>query len=149
MAAVMAARMVARLAGPLPVRLVPVSSPNVTSLMWWCASMDQCSRATAGQILGGGVSAGQAGDGAGGLAGGLGGALPPAGDLDGPAGGREVQAADVGGLQGAGLGAAVPGAAGDAARRDLPPGQGPDPGVQQRLVLLHHRDVVRFLLACQ
>jgi hypothetical protein len=44
MAAMMAARMVARLAGPLPVRLVAVSSLNVVSLMWWCASMDQCSR---------------------------------------------------------------------------------------------------------
>jgi hypothetical protein len=43
---------------------------------------------------------------------------------------REVQAADVDGLQGAGLGAAVPGSAGGAAGRDLPPGQGPDPGVQ-------------------
>jgi hypothetical protein len=55
-------------------------------------------------------------------------------DLIPVAGVREVQAADVGGLQGAGLGAAVPGVAGDAAGRDLPPGQGPDPGVQQRLV---------------
>ena len=44
MAAMMAARMVARLAGPLPVRLVAVSSLNVTSRTWWCASMDQCSR---------------------------------------------------------------------------------------------------------
>jgi hypothetical protein len=34
MAAMMAARMVARLAGPLPVRLVEVSSLNVVSLMW-------------------------------------------------------------------------------------------------------------------
>jgi hypothetical protein len=55
-------------------------------------------------------------------------------DLIPVAGVREVQAADVGGLQGAGLGGAVPGVAGDAAGRDLPPGQGPDPGVQQRLV---------------
>ena len=75
--------------------------------------------------------------------------LPPAGDLDGLAGVREVQAADVGGLQGPGLGAAVPGLAGDAAGRYLPPGQGPDPGVQQRLVLLHHRDVMGFLLRDQ
>ena len=75
--------------------------------------------------------------------------LPPAGDLDGLAGVREVQAADVGGLQGAGLGAAVPGLAGDAAGRYLPPGQGPDPGVQQRLVALHHRDVLGFLLPDQ
>ena len=58
----------------------------------------------------------------------------------------EVQAADVGGLQGAGLDAAVPGVAGDAAGRHLPPGQRLDPGVQQRLVLLDHRDVVGFLL---
>jgi hypothetical protein len=34
MAAMMAARMVARLAGPLPVRLVAASSLNVVSLMW-------------------------------------------------------------------------------------------------------------------
>jgi hypothetical protein len=51
--------------------------------------------------------------------------LVPAGDLDGLAGVREVQAADVGGLQGAGLGAAVPGLAGDAVGRYLPPGQRP------------------------
>ena len=64
----------------------------------------------AGQVLGGGVGAGQAGDGVDGLAGGLagGGVLPPPGDLDGLAGAGEVQVADVGGLQGAGLGAAVP-----------------------------------------
>ena len=70
----------------------------------------------AGQVGRGGVGAGQAGDGADGLAGGLagGGVLPPAGDLDGLAGVREVQVADVGGLQGAGLGAAVPGLAGGA-----------------------------------
>ena len=40
-----AARMVARLAGPLPVRLGEVSSLEVTSRTWWCASIDQCSRA--------------------------------------------------------------------------------------------------------
>ena len=70
----------------------------------------------AGQILRGGVRAGQAGDGVDGLAGGLAGdgVLPPAGDLDGLAGAGEVQAADVGGLQGAGLGAAVPGLAREA-----------------------------------
>src|SRR5580658_5572955 len=69
-----------------------------------------------GQVLRGGVGAGQAGDGVGGLAGGLasGGLLPPAGDLDGLAGAGEVQAADVGGLQGARLDAAVPGLAGGA-----------------------------------
>jgi hypothetical protein len=68
----------------------------------------------AGQVLRGGVSAGQAGDGVGGLAGGPAGGsvLPPAGDLDGLAGTREVQAADVRGLQGPGLGAAVAGVAG-------------------------------------
>jgi len=38
------ARMVARLAGPLPVRLAAVSSVKVTSRMWWCASMLWCSR---------------------------------------------------------------------------------------------------------
>src|SRR6266699_4591570 len=76
----------------------------------------------AGQIRSGGVSAGQVGDGVGGLAGDLAGCglLPPAGDLDGLAGVREVQAADVGGLQGAGLDTAVTGVAGDAAGRYLP-----------------------------
>ena len=97
------------------------------------------------------MDAGQAGDGVGGLAGGPtgGGVLPPAGDLDGLAGVREVQAADVSGLQGAGLGAAVPGLAGGADTRYLPPGQRLDPGVQQRLVLLHHGDVVGFLVFYQ
>src|SRR5947207_3393807 len=81
-----------------------------------------------GQVLRGGISAGQAGDGVYGLAGGPagGGVLAPAGDLDGLAGVREVQAADMGGLHGAGLGAAVPSLAGDGAGRYLPPGQGPD-----------------------
>ena len=90
----------------------------------------------AGQVLRGGVRAGQAGDGVDGLAGGLAGAgvMPPAGDLDGLAGVGEVQAADVRGLQGAGLDAAVPGVGGGAASGYLPPGQGLDPGVQQRLV---------------
>jgi hypothetical protein len=55
----------------------------------------------------------------------------------------------VGGLQGAGLGAVVPGVRGGAADRYLPPGQGPDPGVQQRLLLLHHRDIAGVLVACQ
>src|SRR5207245_11448655 len=68
--------------------------------------------------------------------------LAPPGDLDGLAGAGELQAADVGGLQGAGLGAAVSPLAGYAAGRDLPPGQRPDLGVQQRLVLLHDRDVI-------
>ena len=62
MAAVMAARMVARLAGPLPVRLVAVSSWNVTSRMWWCAD-GPGSRMSRGQVLRGSVRAGQAGDG--------------------------------------------------------------------------------------
>jgi hypothetical protein len=53
------------------------------------------------------------------------------------------------GLQGAGVGAAVPGAAGDAAGWDLPPGQGLDLGVQQRLVLLDDGDVMGFLLGDQ
>ena len=44
MAAMIAARMVARFAGPWPVRLVAASSVKVTSRMWWCASMLQCSR---------------------------------------------------------------------------------------------------------
>ena len=79
----------------------------------------------AGQVLGGGVGAGQAGDGVDGLAGDLagGGVLPPAGDLDGLAGAGEVQVADVGGLQGAGLGSAVPGLAGGDAGRYLPQGR--------------------------
>src|SRR6266568_4584062 len=91
------------------------------------------------QILRGGAGAGQAGDGVGGLAGGLAGGdvLAPAGDLDGLAGAGEVQPADVGGLEGAGLDAAVPSVAGDAAGRYLPPGQRLDPGIQQRLVFLH------------
>ena len=71
----------------------------------------------AGQVLRGGVSAGQAGDSVGGLAGGPAGGsvLPPAGDRDGLAGTREVQAADVRGLQGPVPGAPVAGVAGDAA----------------------------------
>jgi len=44
-------------------------------------------------------------------------------------------------------GAAVPPLAGDAASRYLPPGQGPDLGVQQRLVTFHDRDVLRVLRA--
>src|SRR5450631_2509195 len=105
----------------------------------------------AGQVAGSGVDDGQAGDGVDGLAGGPagGGVFPPAGDLDGLAGAGEVEAADVRGLQGAGLGAAVPGLAGGAACRYLPPGQGPDLGVQQRLVALDDRDVVGFLVRDQ
>jgi len=105
----------------------------------------------AGQVGCGGMRAGQAGDGVNGLAGDPagGGVLPPPGDLDGLTGMREVQAADVRGLQGAGLGAAMPLLAGGAAGRHLPPGQGPDLGVQQRLVTLHDGDVLRFLLGDQ
>src|ERR1017187_4971608 len=79
----------------------------------------------AGQVLCGGAGAGQAGDGVDGFAGGLasGNVLPPAGDLDGLAGAGEVQAVDVGGLEGAGLETAVAGVAGKAAGRELPPGQ--------------------------
>ena len=88
----------------------------------------------AGQVRPGGAGAGEAGDGVGGLAGGLagGGVLAPAGDLDGLAGMREVQAVGMGGLEGAGLEAAVPGVTGRAGDRYLPPGQSFDPGVQQR-----------------
>src|ERR1035437_10496865 len=115
MAAMMAARMVARLAGPLPAG-GGVFAERRVPYMVMCLDgpvlVDQ-----AGQVRRGGVRAGQAGDGVDGLAGGPagGGVLPPAGDLDGLAGVREVQEADVGGLQGPGLGAAVPGVAGDAA----------------------------------
>jgi hypothetical protein len=55
----------------------------------------------------------------------------------------------VGGLQGAGLDAAVAGVAGRDAGRHLPPGQGLDLGVQQRLVALHDGDVVGFLVFYQ
>src|SRR5579859_648667 len=56
----------------------------------------------AGQVTGGGMSAGQAGHGVDGLAGGPagGGVLPPPGDLDGLAGVREVQVGHVRGFQG-------------------------------------------------
>ncbi len=109
----------------------------------------------AGQAAGGGVGAGQASDGVDGLAGCLagGGVLAPAGDLDGLAGVREVQVADVGRLQGAGLGAAVSLLAGDAAAGYLPPGKTPDLGVQQRLVPLHQEGDrlrrFRALLPCE
>jgi len=90
-----------------------------------------------GQVAGGGVCAGQAGDGVDGLAGDLPGGrvLPPAGDLDGLAGAGEVQSAYVRGLEGAGLSAAVPGLAGQVTGRDLPPGQRLNPGMQQRLAI--------------
>ena len=55
----------------------------------------------------------------------------------------------MGSLHGAGLEAAVPGLPGDTASRHLPPGQRLDPGMQERLVLLHHRDVMRLLLPHQ
>jgi hypothetical protein len=71
----------------------------------------------AGQVGRGGLGAGQAGNGVDGLAGDRPGGrvLPPAGDLDGLAGAGEVQAANVSGLEGAGLKTAVPGVAGSAA----------------------------------
>src|SRR5690242_8549598 len=77
-----------------------------------------------GEVLRGGVSAGQAGDSVDGLAGGPAGAgvLPPPGDLDGLAGPGKVQVADMGGLHGPGLGAAVTPLPGAAAGRYLPPG---------------------------
>ncbi len=110
----MAARMVARLAGPLPVRLAGGIFPErkvagVVVCLDGPLLADQ-----AGQVRRGGVSAGQAGDGVNGLAGGPagGGVLPPPGDLDGLTGAGEVQAADVRGFQGAGPGAAVPSLAG-------------------------------------
>jgi hypothetical protein len=70
---------VARLAGPLPVQLVEVSSWNATS-RWWCVSTDPVLADQATEILRGCVRAGQAGDGEGGLAGDLAGAgvLAPA-----------------------------------------------------------------------
>ena len=117
--------------------------------------MVQCSRTSRARSRRGGLGAGQAGDGVDGLAGGLpgGGVLPPAGDLDGLAGAREVQAFDVRGLEGAGLQAAVPGVAGRAAGRDLPPGQRLDPGMQQRLVSLDQEGDrlrrFRALLPCE
>ena len=120
-AAVTAARTVARLAGPL----AEASSRKVTSRTWWCASMDHCSRTRRARSPAVALSAGQAGDGVDGLPGGPaeGGVLPPAVDLDGLAGVREVQAGDVGGLRGAGLGAAVPPLAGEATGRHLRQGR--------------------------
>ena|ERR1022692_1528588 len=87
MAAMMAARMVARLAGPLPVRLAAVASSNVTSRrtdVVVCLDGPVLAH-EAGQVGRGGLGAGQAGDGVDGLAGDLPGGrvLPPAGDLDG------------------------------------------------------------------
>ena len=94
MAAMIAARIVARLAGPWPVRLVAASSSKCH-----VADVVVCLDAPvlaheAGQVGRGGLGAGQAGDGVDGLAGDLprGGVLPPAGDLDGLAGAGEVQA---------------------------------------------------------
>ena len=147
----MAARMVARLTGPLAGAaggsVFPESHvADVVVGLDGPVLADQ-----AAQVLRGGVSAGQAGDGVDGLARDLAGAgvLPPAGDLDGLPGVREVQAADVSGLERPGLGAAVPGLAGGSAGRYLPPGQRPDLGVQQRLVALDDRDVMGFLVRDQ
>jgi hypothetical protein len=136
------ARMVARLAGPLPVRFAEASSRKSRHVV---VCLDRPVLADqAGHIAGGGVGAGQAGDGVDRLARGSSDVLPPPGDLDGLAGVREVQEADVGSLQGAGLGAPVPSVAGAATAGDLPPGQRPDLGVQQRLIPLD-RDVVGFV----
>jgi hypothetical protein len=63
MAAMMAARMVARLTGPRPVRLVAVSSPEVTSRTFVMVRLDGPVLADQpAQVLRGGVSAGQAGE---------------------------------------------------------------------------------------
>jgi len=73
----------------------------------------------AGQVVRGGLGAGQARDGVDGLAGDLAGGcvLPPAGDLDGLAGAGEIQAPGVRGLESAGLQTSVP-----ASRVTLPAG---------------------------
>jgi hypothetical protein len=73
MAVMTAARMVARLAGPLPVRLVAVSSLNVVSRRTdVVVGLDGPVLADqAGQVRRGGVRAGQAGDGVDSLEGGL------------------------------------------------------------------------------
>ena len=99
MAAVMAARMVSWLAGPLPVRNLRWKSCRVVVCLDGPVPPGQAGLGPAG-----GVSAGQAGDGVDGLAGGPagGGVLPPAGDLDGLVGAREVQVTDVGGPSGCG-----------------------------------------------
>src|SRR5512144_1624241 len=101
-----------------------------------------------GQVLRGGLGRGERGDDVDGLALDLPGpGIPsPAGELDGLVEVREVdaQAVDVDGLQGAGLDPAVPDLVRAGSGRDLGPGQGLDLGVQQRLVLLDHRDVLRL-----
>ena len=63
-----AARIVARLAGPRPVRLVEVSSPKVTARYVVVRLDGPVLADEAGQVAGGGVGAGQAGDGVGSLA---------------------------------------------------------------------------------
>jgi hypothetical protein len=80
------ARIVARLTGPLPVRLVAASSVKVTSRMVRLDSPVLTQEP--GQVLGCGLGAGQARDGIDGLAGDLagGGDLPPPGDFEGLAG---------------------------------------------------------------
>jgi len=92
MAAVTAARRVARLTGPLPVRLVELSSPKVTSRPWVVRLDGPLLADQAGQVAGGGLGAVQAGDGVDGLPGGPagGGVFPPAGDLDGLAGAGKI-----------------------------------------------------------
>jgi hypothetical protein len=151
MAAVLAARMVARLAGPLPVRLVAVSSPQVTSRTWWCAWMGRCSRtsrASSPAVASALVK------------------LVTAETVS-----REVVPVAISRrqrvivrawrargnsrwLRRAAFRVRVPARpcpllAGRSAGRDLPPGQGPDPGVRQRLGRPDDRDVLRFVILHQ
>ncbi len=100
-----------------------------------------------GEVVGSGVGRGEGGHGVDGFAGGLpgGGVAAAAGDPDRLLGVRQGQVGDVGGLEGAGLLAAVAGLAGDGAGGDLGPGQGLEPGIQQRLVALHHGQIVGAL----
>jgi hypothetical protein len=127
MAAMIAARIVVRLAGLLPVRLVAAPSVKVTSRMVRLDGPVLVREPR--QVVGCGLGVGQACDGVDSLAGGLagGGDLLPQGGLDGLTGAGEVQAGHVRGLEGAGLGAAVASASGEAIGVDLPPGQLFDP----------------------
>src|SRR5450755_110804 len=103
----------------------------------------------AGQVGGAGLRGCQAGDHVDGLAGNLpsAGVLPPAGELDGLADVREVdaEAFDVDGLQATGLDPAVPGLSGGGPCPNLLPRQRLDLGVEQGLVLLDDRHVVALL----
>jgi len=88
---------VAKVGGPAAGTAAAVSSVKVTSRMWWCASMLQCSRTRRARFVRGGLGAGQARDGVDGLRGDLAGGcvLPPAVILNGLAGAGEIQALDV------------------------------------------------------